>query len=174
MASKGAGKACNRGEVAEFFGVTPPTVDSWVRAGCPVVKPGSKGVASVFNTADVANWLREKARSEGGGKELETENTLKRRKLAAEAEQAELALAKCKNEVALVAEFEHAWSQAMSAIRANVMNVPARAVQLLLGETNETEFKRKLRAELVLALETASTEELEFSDDELDELEAEE
>lgn len=172
MATKG--QAATRATLAEFFGVALTTVDGWVRSGCPVVQRGARGVEWKFNTAAVAKWLQDRAREEGGGKELETENTLKRRKLAAEAEQAELALAKCKNEVALVAEFEHAWSQAMSAIRANVMNVPARAVQLLLGETNETEFKRKLRAELVLALETASTEELEFSDDELDELEAEE
>lgn len=170
MASKGKGQNCNRGEIAEFFGVTPPTVDAWVRAGCPVVQKGQRGVAAVFNTADVADWLRMKAREEGSGKSLADESELKRRKLAAEAEQAELNLAKSKGEVAPVLEFERVQAAAMAAIRANVMNVPGRAVLQLLGCTDELEFKTKLRAELVLALETAAEADLNL-DDEADELE---
>jgi len=41
------------------------------------------------------------------------------------------------------------------------MNVPQRAVLQLLGETDERAFKEKLKAELVLALETSAEEELE-------------
>lgn len=164
MASKGKGQTLNRGECAEFFGVTPPTVDGWVRAGCPV-KKGQKGVASEFNSAEVARFLREKAREEGSGTTLADENQLKRRKLAAEAERAELEVAKARGLVAPIREFERAQSMLMAAIRANVMQVPPRAVLQLLGCTDENEFKSKLRAELVLALETAAEADLEAEEE---------
>ncbi|BAO20601.1 putative terminase, small subunit [Pseudomonas phage PPpW-3] len=172
MASKGKGQTLNRGECAEFFGVTPPTVDAWVRAGCPV-KKGQKGIASEFNSAEVANFLRQKAREEGGGKSVADETELKRRKLAAEAESAELALAKAKEEVAPVREFERATAMLMAEIRTNIMNVPSRAVLQLLGETDETIFKAKLREELVLALETAADADLTPPEDDDEGLEDE-
>lgn len=162
MASKGKGQNCNRGELAEFFGVAPPTVDSWVRAGCPVVQKGQRGVAAVFNTADVADWRTMKAREEGQGKSLADESELKRRKLAAEAEKVELEVAKAKGEVAPINEFRMAQSKRMAVIRQNVMNVPARVVTQLLGCTDELEFKQKLRAELALALETAAQADIEI------------
>lgn len=170
MASKGKGQTLNRGEVAAFFGVTPPTVDGWVRAGCPV-KKGQRGVASEFNSAEVAAFLREKARQEGSGTALADEAELKRRKLAAEAEKAELEVAKAKGEVAPIREFERVQAAMMAGIRANVLNVPARAVLQLLGCTDEIEFKTKLRAELTLALETAAEADLELGDEDEDDLE---
>lgn len=164
MASKGKGQTLNRGEVAAFFGVTPPTVDGWVRAGCPV-KKGQRGVASEFNSADVAAFLREKARQEGSGTTLADEAELKRRKLAAEAEKAELDLAKAKGEVAPVRDFERAQAMAMAAIRANMRNVPGRAVLQLLGCTDELEFKTKLMAEIDLALVTAAEADIDLDDE---------
>lgn len=169
MASKGKGQQCNRGELAEFFGVTPPTVDGWVRAGCPVVKQGQRGVAAVFNTADVAAWLRQKAREEGSGTSLADESELKRRKLAAEAEKAELDLAKAKGEVASIEDFERAQNAMMAAIRANMRNVPGRAVLQLLGCTDESEFKSKLMDEIDLALVTAAEADLDLDENDEDE-----
>lgn len=168
MAAKGKGQQCNRGEISEFFGVTPPTVDSWVRAGCPVIQRGSKGVAAIFNTADVSKWLRDKAREEGSGTSLADESELKRRKLAAEAEKAELELAKAKGEVATIEDFERAQSAMMAAIRANMRNVPGRAVLQLLGCTDEAEFKAKLMDEIDLALVTAAEADLDIPDEEDD------
>lgn len=74
------------------------------------------------------------------------------RLLAAQADQAELDLAKAKGEVAPVAEFERAQARMAAEVRANVMNVPARVVLSLLGETNESRFKAVLRTELAAAL----------------------
>ena len=68
--------------------------------------------------------------------------------------------------MALIAEFERIQAMAFAAIRANVMNVPQRAVLQLLGETDERVFKEKLKTELVLALETSA--ESDFEDDEDD------
>jgi len=156
MANKG--QVVTRAGLADVFGVSLPTIDSWVRAGCTYIQRGGRGKEWQFNTADVAQWLRDKARDEGRGTAQASEEELKLRKLAAEAEKAELELAKAKGEVAPVREFERATSALMAVIRQNVMQ--------LIGCTDETEFKSKLRAELVLALESAAEEELALDDDE--------
>lgn len=166
MAAKNVGQDVNKTELCAIIGVSPPTVDAWVRNGCPIKQRGSRGVAATFNTADVTKWLQDRAREEASGTVIADEAELKRRKLAAETAKAELELARAKGDVAPVAEFERAQAMMMAAIRANVMQVPSRAVLQLLGETDEAEFKAKLRAELVLALETAAESDLELEGDE--------
>lgn len=154
------GRIVNRSGLAEMFGVALPTVDGWVRQGVPVVQRGGRGRQWEFDTADVANWIRDKAVAEATGDVQADEAELKRRKLQAETTKAELELAKAKGEVATIRDFERAQAAAFAQIRANIMNVPQRVVIQLLGETDESEFKRKLRAELTLALETAAAADL--------------
>lgn len=166
---KGLGKQANRTEIAEFFGVAMPTVDHWVRTGCPVVQRGSKGVAWIFNTADVAAWREQKIRDDATNSVNVDAEELKRRKLLAQTEREELELAKAKGEVAPVDEFRRVQAARMALIRSNVLNVPARAALQLIGETDEATFKRVLRAELVLALERAAEEPIEIeADDDAD------
>lgn len=160
MAAKGKGQVCNRGEVAEFFGVTPPTVDGWVRAGCPIVSKGQRGVSSQFNTAEVANWLRMKAREEGSGTALADESELKRRKLSAETAMAELELAKARGQVAPLDQVERMVSRAFAEVRAGLRNIPSRVVSSLIGETNERQFKRVLLEEIDQALEALANADL--------------
>lgn len=164
--SRRKGQTETRAGIASVFGVALPTVDGWVRNGCPFVQRGSRGVEWQFNTADVSKWLQTRAREEASGESVADEAELKRRKLAAETAKAELELAKAKGDVAPIREFERAQSMMMAAIRANVMQVPSRAVLQLLGETSEAEFKAKLRAELVLALETAAESDMDMEDEE--------
>jgi phage terminase Nu1 subunit (DNA packaging protein) len=54
----------NRNELAEVFGVTPPTVTAWVERGCPYLAGGRKGRVWLFDTAAVARWREEQARQE--------------------------------------------------------------------------------------------------------------
>lgn len=164
--TKNVGQIVNKSELCSLFGVSPPSVDGWVRNGCPVVEKGSQGRHSQFNTADVAKWLRDRAREEGSGTKTADEAELRRRKLAAEAERSELELAKVKGEVAPVAEFERIWAMKDAAVRTNMRNVPRRAVLQLLGCTDETEFTSKLLAEIDLALVTAAETEIDPVDDE--------
>jgi phage terminase Nu1 subunit (DNA packaging protein) len=81
---------------------------------------------------------------------------------------AELELAKKKGEVAPVRDFERAQAKVFAQIRANVMNVPQRCVIQLLGETDETIFKDKLRKELTLALQAAAEADLTLEDEDED------
>lgn len=162
-------RTVNRSGLAEFFGVALPTVDGWVRQGVPVKQRGGRGRQWEFDTADVFNWLRDKAVAEATGDVQADEAELKRRKLQAETTKAELELAKARGDVAPVREFERAQAAAFAQIRANIMNVPQRAVLQLLGETDETIFKEKLRAELTLALQESATADLVMADDDADE-----
>lgn len=164
MGAKNVGQDVNKTELCAVMGVAPPTVDGWVRNGCPIKQKGARGVAATFNTADVMKWLQLRAREEASGETVADERELKRRKLSAETEKAELELAVAKGEVAPIRDFERAQAVAMTAIRTNMRNVPRRAVLQLLGCTDETEFTTKLMAEIDLALVTAAETELDLDE----------
>lgn len=160
------GSMVTRAEIADLFGVATTTVDQWVRSGCPIVEKGSKGVPAKFNTAEVARWRVEKAAEDAGGQAKASEHELKLRKLAAETAKSELELAKAKGEVAPIMEFERVQAARMSSIRANLRNVPARAVMQLLGCTDESEFKKTLMDEINLALVTSAEQDIEVEEEE--------
>lgn len=168
MAFKGRGRSVNRGELAEVFGVSLPTITAWVRKGCPFIKRGGRAKPWEFNTSDVSEWLRDEARAESEPDEALDENQLKLRKMAADAAHAELDLAVARRKVAPIDEFERARAMENAVIRANVMNVPSRVVSQLIGETSEARFKEVLSGELVQALETAADADVELDDEEGD------
>lgn len=159
MAHTGKGLIVNRTGLADVLGCSEGVVDRYVREKCPVEQRGSRGVPWAFNTAHVIKWLRDKDRQQATGKApaINELRDLQLRKLEAETEKAELDLAKAKGDVALIEDFERAQALVFAAIRTNVLNVPQRVVLQLLGETNETAFKEKLRVELGAALEQSAT-----------------
>jgi len=155
----------NRAGLAAAMGVSETTVDRWVKEGCPIKTRGGRGRSHEFNVPDVVNWWGARERENAAGRDTSDEKELRRRALIASTGEAELRFARLKNEVADIAEFERAQAKFAAAVRANVLNVPARAVLQLLGETDETAFKRKLRAELVLALEQSAQADIDLDDD---------
>jgi phage terminase Nu1 subunit (DNA packaging protein) len=50
------GKKLNRADLADFFGVTLPTIEAWVRKGCPFIEKGGKGKGWVFSSSAVIHW----------------------------------------------------------------------------------------------------------------------
>jgi hypothetical protein len=46
----------NRAEVAAEFDVSLPTVDDWIRRGCPMISKGDKGRAAEFSLSAVRAW----------------------------------------------------------------------------------------------------------------------
>ena len=154
----------NRAGLAEHMGVSLPTIDRWVKEGMPVVQRGARGVEWSFDLADVIRWWGDRKAEAAAGK-IDDVAEIEKRTAKAKMEQAELALAQAKALVAPIRDFERAQAAGVAAIRANVMNVPQRVVVQLLGETDESTFKQKLRAELTLALETAAKADLVLSED---------
>ena len=153
MARKGKGKEVSKTELAESFGVSATTVEHWIRVGCPYRQRGAKGKAWIFSTSDVYEWRLNRVREENTGTDQAGEQELKRRKLAAETAKAELELAKLRQEVAPIDQMQRAMSMAFAEVKANMRNVPNRVVTLLIGESNETRFKKVLLEEIDQALE---------------------
>ena len=87
------GKQVTRQALADVFGVSLPTIDAWVRKGCPFVEKGGRGQEWQFNTAQVSKWLRDRDVEEATGGIPDDFETLKCRKMLADAQLAELELA---------------------------------------------------------------------------------
>lgn len=147
-------KTLNRTELAAALGVSLPTIDRWRKDGMPVVTSGSKGVEWAFDLAAVVAW-RVKIQVDAAGGATDDLKEIEKRTARAKMEKVELELAEAKGLVAPIREFERATSNLMAVIRQNMLNVPARAVLSLIGETDASTFKRKLRAEIVSALDQA-------------------
>lgn len=158
---KSRGRNVNRTELAEINGVSMPTVDDWVSRGCPVVQRGGRGRAWVFNTAEVRSWRDDDIRAQTSHTENASKDELLLRKLAAETEQAELDLAKAKEQVVPVEQYERALTKAFGEVRAGLRNVlPQRAARRLMGESDETRFKDVLREEVDHVLEALADRDL--------------
>lgn len=58
-------RRANKAQLAEFFGVTLPAVEAWVRKGAPFVQRGSKGVGWIFDLNQVAQWYYDSRSGDG-------------------------------------------------------------------------------------------------------------
>lgn len=158
---KGRGQILNRTEMAHHLGIGMPTLDDWVRRGCPVVQRGGRGRAWQFNSADLRAWRDDDIRRDVSKVEAASNDELKRRKLQAETEQLELELARAKADVVDIAQYERALTKALGEVRTNLRTVlPERAVRRLLGEGDETRFKSALLEEVDQALTALADESL--------------
>lgn len=164
---KGKGQVVSRTELAEFFGASGPTVDHWVRTGCPYIQRGGKGVRWEFSTADVSAWLVDRARAEqDDNPDQQDEKKLKTRAQLAKTIQAELDLAKAKAEVAPLDQVYEMLSRTFAEVRANMRSIPSRVVTSLIGETDETRFKRVMLEEIDQALQALADADLTGDADE--------
>lgn len=159
------GVKLNRGQLADHMGISLPTVDRWVKEGMPVEQRGQRGVQAVYDLADVIRWRIDRAAKDAAADAPDDLAAIEKRTAQAKMLTAELELAKKKGEVAPIRDFERVQAKVFAQIRANVMNVPQRCVIQLLGETDETTFKDKLRKELTLALQAAAEADLTLEDE---------
>lgn len=170
--SKGRGQKVSRRDLAAVFGVSLPTVDTWVRQGCPFDTRGGRGKEWTLDTADVARWREERAAQDAGGEDSQDIDKLKLRKLRAETQAAELALLKEKGLVAPLDQVERVLSRALAEVQSNLRGrMITRLVTQLIGETDERRFKRIALAEVDEVLESlagidVSAEEVETPDEE--------
>lgn len=169
MAKTIKGRGLTLAEIADFFGVSIPTVSGWVRNGCPYITKGDKGRAWEFDSAAVATWIKDKAVTDATGESQASDKELDRRKRLAATELAELELAKAKGELAPLDQVERMVAKAFAEVRAGMRNIPQRTVSMLIGETDERLFKTKMMAEIdevLKSLDSASL--LDGYDDEAD------
>lgn len=150
----------NRTDLATHMGVSMVTIDTWKREGMPVLERGGPGKQWTFDLVAVVKWWGDRRANQAAGDAPTDLIEIEKRTASAKMQKAELELAKARGEVAPIRDFERAQSKAFAEIRTNVMNVAQRVVIQLLGETNESVFKKKLRAELTLALQAAADADL--------------
>lgn len=94
---KKGGRIVNRADLATLCNVTLPTVDAWVRRGCPAVERGSKGREWQFDFAEVVQWRIDRAVADavaahGGDGAGMSKEEADRRKAVAQAHMAEVEL----------------------------------------------------------------------------------
>lgn len=141
-------------ELASIFGVQRKTILIWIKEGMPVLSRGQAGHRShVFDTEEVLRWKinREMIRVTGDGDHIDKEEAM-RRKILAEAQQAEIKLAKERGEVVELAELQRELSSQMIELRAAMRRVPERCVLRLVGESDESVIKKIILGEVDDAL----------------------
>lgn len=166
--AKGKGQKVNRKQLADVFGISLPTVDAWLKAGCPYDQRGGHGKEYVFDTADVMRWREQRAADEAGGSEVADEAALNLRRLRANTLSAELALLKERKLVAPLDQVERTLARVFAEIQSNLRgSLITRLATQLIGETDERTFKRVALAEIDVILESlASMDVMVDSDDE--------
>ncbi|MGS4945536.1 terminase small subunit [Meridianimarinicoccus sp. RP-17] len=142
--------------MADYLGIAMPTLDEWVRRGCPVRERGGRGKQWKFNSADVIRWREQDIREERAALSANDHSIdeLKKRKLAAEAELAELDAAERRGEVIPADQVERGWMLISGEVRATLLGAfPPRLARRLIGVDGETAIKRIVIEEVELALQ---------------------
>jgi phage terminase Nu1 subunit (DNA packaging protein) len=156
----------NRAELAAHMGISLVTVDAWRKEGMPILVRGGPGKQWAFDLVAIVKWYGDRRASQAAGEMPTDLAEIEKRTNIAKMLKAELELAQARQEVAPIRDFERAQAAVFAEIRSNVMNVPQRIVIQLLGETDESIFKQKLKAELTQALKAASEAKLVMAEDE--------
>lgn len=127
----------NIAELADMFGVSRPTITAWTNDGMPAAELGSKGKPWVYETTDCLAWwaenkFRRKTRGpapgadpfneDGSGRESIEE--AERRKMIANADKAELDLAKAARLVVPIEEVAMVVASENARVRSRLLGVP--------------------------------------------------
>lgn len=144
-------------DLAALFSMTP----RWVR------QRAEEGVITRLgrNKYALGDALQSLIAYQTGGDIGEEINKARLRKINADATMAELELAKARGEVAMIREFEGAWSARFGLIRVNMRGIPQRVVTSLVGETDERRIKAVLLAEIDMTLHAAAETKIDVNDE---------
>lgn len=143
-------------DLAELSGLSSRRIRQLVEAG-RLTKTGRNR----YQLSEVFMALVEELA--GGDKSAEL-TAARVRKVNADADRAELELAKAKAEVAPISEMQSMWASRCVIIRQNMMQLPARVVSQLINEPDERRFKAVLREEIEGVLRAAATADIEIED----------
>jgi phage terminase Nu1 subunit (DNA packaging protein) len=149
-ATKGATKA----EIARLFGVSVQAIDGWLARGLPYMsRPDRPGASYRFDPRAVVAWrveyLTAAATAARGDVDLEE---AKRRKVAAEAELAELDLAERRRDL-IPADDVEAWAaSAFARVRARLLSVPAKCAPLASTAATTAQAEAAIRDAVCEAL----------------------
>jgi phage terminase Nu1 subunit (DNA packaging protein) len=135
-------------ELSNLFAVAPETIRNWVGKGCPALRKsdGKKGGQGwKFATADVIEWRMTQTRREAPKEHVDIDEA-KRRKLAAEAELAEIDAAVKRGELAPISEVAAEFAGMVTAARAKMFSIPTKLAPILASMDQSVEIQAVLDA----------------------------
>lgn len=127
----------NIGELAEIFGCSRPTITAWTNEGMPATKIGAKGKPWEYDPSACIEWwgenkFRPKRRAPVPGTDpfaeaedgKETIEEAERRKMVAQADRAELDLAKAARMVVPIADVAAVVAEENARVRSRLLGIP--------------------------------------------------
>ncbi len=145
-------------QLAAIIGVTTDTVRSWERAGCPVERPGRKGLASQYIPADVIRWKEERAVQAATGDLAATDmSELRRRKLATEVAMAETTLMEKQKQLVPAALAIEKVTDMLAGLRSRLLVIPSIVAPRLTLARNQAEMFQIVQDALYEAMRAISS-----------------
>lgn len=143
MSERNAASEITKRDFAETFGVSEAQLERLFQQGMPHAKKSTRRVVIPMPAGRV--WyhqhLVQKGRKEAAPKNIDE---AKQRKAAAEAEMAELELAKVRGDTMLVEDHERMLGEAFGRARAKLLNLGPRAAGAAFGATTLQECQAKI------------------------------
>ena len=115
-------RRANKAQAAQFFDISLPTLEAWLRQGAPVVQRGARGISWVLDLLALAEW-RFSSRTVQGGIDPETLPPGER-KLWYDGETKRRELQVRDRELIPAADVEQAIATAFSAIAQGIRSIP--------------------------------------------------
>jgi terminase small subunit / prophage DNA-packing protein len=154
--------AMSKQSVSQWLGVSRQVIDRMVAEGLPTTE-GDIG-RQRFDPKSIARWLLAKAEAAGGGPAVDKQ---RERLLRAQADRAELELAKARGQLVEKAKMERGFETTWRTVRDLMRAIPRSAADRLLAEApaGRVPFAAALLAEIDDALTRASNAPVERDDD---------
>lgn len=134
----------NQLELARLLGVDPGTIRTWQRQGMPIEKASTRrGDPNQYSVPAVVRWREEQARLAASGdlNAMDMEEA-RRRKLAAEAATAELALDERRGVVVEVGVVMEEVGRGLDSCRARLLGIGSKLAPMIAIETDAAVCKR--------------------------------
>jgi len=138
-----------KSEIAGAFKVSLPTVDAWVRSGCPFVRQGSRGHAWTFNLADVIAWRFSHVSNSEAGSLVQAQT----RRTLIDCEHRELRLKRDRAELVSIDTVILEWSRLFQVFKSKIRNIPRKISPFLVTETDQIRVQAMLEKEIDETLE---------------------
>lgn len=151
-------KAVTAAELCDLLGVKHPTVSSWVAAGCPHRKRGTR---YEFVVSEVSDWRLDRAKRTARDETAPDEAAERARKMRADADYAELRVAERRGELVAADEVERAHERLCGVVRSRVLAIRGRWAPRVLGLAaiaEATSVMDALAADILAALQEGADE----------------
>jgi phage terminase Nu1 subunit (DNA packaging protein) len=146
-------KTVGRDELAKIFNVHLSTVDSWVRKGMPQKSRGSRGKKAEYVVHECIDW---RIQTKGGTQaDEDREPSATERKAIADAEMAELKLARETEKVCLIEDVTKTVAKEYDRVRARLLQMPGATAQRIAEECDDPTVAAVISGILLNAVQEA-------------------